>query len=279
MTNAHVARFALPHQTIELSSDDPELLRWVRLRVPSGSFTVCCSRRFHVSNAGEHWALAEDGATTGPARSRRAIAIRLLERLNQLACFTNPRLAVHSGLVADASGRGIWIPASSGAGKTSLTAQLTMSGLRYSTDEVVAVRDDGRLEGWAKWLSVKEGSQDALRSLTPGHGDPIRHDGAWMVPPTAVGTVTAEPITPIVLTFPDYRPGASTRVEAISRAEALAQLAPEVFNLRLHGSDGVDTLADIVRRTPACVRISYGDGWDAARTLSALLASASADAP
>lgn len=242
--------------------------------MPVAGGEVPHSRTFEWRTVGAAVVLSEDGVELEPARLGSTAALVLLERLNQLACFATPALTVHSGLAADEEGRGVWIAAASGGGKSTLTAQLALSGLRYATDEAVTVSTDGHLSGWARWLCLKRGSQQVLRRLAPDVDDPIEGDGRWMVPPDALGAVERRAVVPGVVAFPRHRPGAVTSVEPISRAAAVAEIVPQVFNLRRHGAEGIDALVAAVRRAHACVRVTYGDGWDAASELAGLLQAA-----
>lgn len=259
---------------MRLYSEDATIVDWLRRRLPSLGDGGEGRRTYVLACSDGSWTLREDGVDLGEPVPRDRVLIRLLERLNQIACFTDVRLSVHSGLVADELGRGIWLPASSGGGKTTLTAQLTLSGLRYATDEVVAVRGDGALEGWAKWLSVKAGSQGVLSSLAPDPDDPVGRGSAWFVPPDRVGVIARGPVAPVIIALPTHVSGAVTEVETISKARAVAEIVPQTFNMRQHGSEGIDTLALAAAQARTCVRITYDDGWDAARVLLELLHSA-----
>lgn len=266
-------RFALPTECVSVVADDEELLQWVRSRLPAADATGGRCRSFRLGLDGDQWMLHEDGWAPVFHGTRDAVAIRLLERLNELACFTNPVVTVHSGLVADGAGRGIWIPAQSGGGKSTLTAQLTSSGLRYATDEAVTVSAGGELTGWPKWIGLKRGSHEVLAALAPDRDEAIDGGDRWMVPPGAVGVVVRSPVRPAVVAFPRHRRG-GCEIEEISRAEALAEIVPQAFNLRRLGRAGIDALASAVRRSHSCLRISYGDGWEAAEQLKDRLTSA-----
>lgn len=253
--------------------DDRELVDWLAERVPSSDGSDAEATIFRLRRVGDSWVLEEDGRTYVHRGSRSAVAIRLLERLNELACFSNPVLTVHSALVADGAGQAVWIPARSGGGKSTLAAQLFLSGMRYATDEVVTVSEEGVLTGWPKWLTLKRGSHAVLSMLAPASDDAIVSGGRWMVPPSSIGEVVRAPVVGTVIAFPEHRRGEATQVHLISKAEAVAAIVPQAFNLRACGSTGIDALASAVRRSHSCVRITYGDGWEASRLLIDLLRS------
>lgn len=247
------------------------MLSWISARLPTPVEEQDEAHEFRLRPDGDVWILEETGREYVYRGTRSDVVVRFLERLNELACFTTPALTVHSGLVANESGVGIWIPAASGGGKSTLTGQLAMSGLRYATDEVVTVGEGGELTGWPKWLCLKRGSHEAMRHLTSPRGEPVGTGSRWMVPPRAVGVIADEPLVAGLVAFPRYRSGAATTMEEISKAEAVAEIVPQAFNLRRWGIAGVEALASAVRRSHSRVRITYGDGWDASKVLIDLL--------
>lgn len=255
---------------------DLTLLDWIAERLPRARGAQSPLAEFRLLQDTDSWVLEEDGRSYVHRGTRSDVAVRLLERLNELVCFTNPSLTVHSGLVVDDAGRGLWIPAASGAGKSTLTAQLALSGLRYATDEATAVSAGGTLTGWPKWLGVKPGSQETLRVLAPARGSRIGRSRQWMVPPHAVGTTVGTPVIARIVVLPARQEEGSTRIEVVSRAHTVSAIAPHAFNLQRLGRRGIETLASAVRHSHACVRVAYADGWDASERLIELLDSAPA---
>ena len=75
---------------------------------------------------------------------------------NKLArSLTNYHL-FHAGSIAR-NGRGVLIPGTSGAGKSSTVAALALSGFDYCSDEVAVFGRDGRLRPFPKIISLKAG--------------------------------------------------------------------------------------------------------------------------
>jgi hypothetical protein len=84
-------------------------------------------------------------------------------------------------------------------------------------------------------------------------------DGTWPVTPDdlrpgALGE--ASPVRTIIA--PAYRRGHETRIERVSRAAGLADLAAQAFNLELFGGPaGIRLLGEVVRQA-ACYRLVVG---------------------
>lgn len=258
--------YALPDRRVRIIADEV-LLRWLTARLPSAAGDAAEDNVFRIVDRGGAWGLQEDGRDFVFRGTREAAAVRLLERLNELACFSTGEPTVHSGLVSDDVGRGIWIPAASGGGKSTLTAQLALSGLRYGTDEVVTVGGSGLLTGWPKWLNLKRGSYGVLEQLAPHPDEPVLDDGRWIVPPHRVGRVAGPLVVPTLTVLPQYRAGSGIEIAQITRAEAVAALVPHALNLKRQGLHGVHRLAQAVRRSSICLRVTYGDGWETSQRL------------
>lgn len=203
------------------------------------------------------------------------VIARLLERINVLACFTNKELSVHSGLVADEAGNGIWVIAPSGGGKSTLTAQLALSGLHYLTDELAIVEhgDDELLSGWLKWIALKGRSRNLMHQhIAPDVGIRSVSGARWFVPPRALGgSIPHLRVRPALVVLPAYRQGAPTQLQKVSRAYAVESIALQTFRLRSMGPTAIERLAAAVAES-TCLVATYGDGWEAAHRLIDMLA-------
>ena len=147
-------------------------------------------------------------------------------------------------------------------GKTTLTAGLVRAGFGYLSDEAVAFDwDTFDITAYAKPLSIDPGAWALFPQLEP-HA-PFDGDGykasQWQVPPDAVraGAVVRTARARYVV-FPQYRAGADTRLEAISSAEAVVELAKNTFHFRTHGRRALDALARLVPSLD-CYRLEVGD--------------------
>jgi len=70
--------------------------------------------------------------------------------------------------VLEKNGRAVVLPGDPGAGKSTLTAALMLSGWRLLSDEITLVdRDDGLLVGLARPVSLKNASIDVIQRAFP----------------------------------------------------------------------------------------------------------------
>src|SRR5262249_59214377 len=92
---------------------------------------------------------------------------------------------------------------------------------------------------------------------------PFASDGykaeQWQVPPAAVraGSVTSGARARYVV-FPRYVVGATTAIEAMSRAEGVVELARNTFHFQRHGRRALECLARLVAEVD-CYRLVVGD--------------------
>jgi hypothetical protein len=182
-------------------------------------------------------------------------------------------LLLHAGAVCR-GGTGIVMPGPSGSGKSTLAAGLVRAGLDYLSDELVAVElASGRLLPYAKPITVKPGSFDALHDLVPADVPPQwRPAGERHVPVGApTGRAVAGPTEAGILVVPRYEAGATTKLTPLSATEAFAALAVNAVNLTAHGSDAVRVLGQLAARCD-CVALTTSDLRDACALVLGLAA-------
>lgn len=176
----------------------------------------------------------------------------LVRSLNREAVTATPELVFLHASAVEHDGAAAIFPASMESGKTTLAAGLTRAGLRYVTDELVAV--DPRslaVRPYPKPFSLDPGSWPLFAEARPAAPDGLL-DVQWQVPPSAFGDdAVAADCTPAVIVFPRYEPGVETAVRAIGPAEALMSLAANALNLRESGAGGAAALAALADRCPA----------------------------
>jgi hypothetical protein len=180
-------------------------------------------------------------------------------------------LLLHAGACADASGRAVVVHGGSGAGKTTLTAQLAMSGLAYLTDETVCLDPVSlAIEPFPKPLTVKPGSQSVLSMLAPSGseaGEQVdQRSGNWQVPASvlvahgAAGGGLPRGVRPAVIVFPDFDASLSeVAVAPVSRARAAYLLGEQSSALWAVAPRPLGALTRLVSAVPA-YRVSYGVG-------------------
>lgn len=211
------------------------------------------------------------GATAFPQAALRAV---LWHVNRQTITGCTERVLVHAAAVEHA-GMAALFPAPMESGKTTLAAGLlARADVRYVTDEAVAIDSrSGHVTPFPKALTIDEGSWAVLPELAP-EVDPVMTPflrGQWHVPASAIrpDAVSGDAV-PGVLVSPRYDPTAATRLEPLRRAEALALLVDNAFNLSAWGRAGFDVLAELVRGCE-CYRLSVSDLDDAVHLVATLV--------
>lgn len=220
------------------------------------------------------WELLIDGSTCGRADDPGGLLSTLVGALNRSAADASHHVLVHAGAV-ERNGVGVVLPAPMESGKTTLTAGLVRAGFGYLTDEAAAFdRATRTLVSYPKPLSLDRGSWPLFPELEPDEAFPSDAYKAkqWQVPPEAVraGALGA-PCTARFVVFPAYAEGAPTRLEALSRAEALVALARNTFRFDREGRPTFALLADVLRNAEA-FRLPHGDLDAAVELVSGLVA-------
>lgn len=198
----------------------------------------------------------------------------LLWHINQEVVQHTTHLMLFHASAVERDGAALLFPAPMESGKTTLAAGLVRAGFRYLTDEAVAIDPLTLLvQPYPKALSIDTGSWEVLADLRPQvSGHVLPYVGAqWQVPPAAIRPDAVAP--PSVARFviaPRYVAGAATRLEPVSRAEAMSVLAENSFNLAQIGAGAFAGLGHVMR---GCLgyRLTVGDLDEACRLISELL--------
>ena len=202
------------------------------------------------------WLLFDGVRYTETDRPSNALRMLSWHVNGQVVAHRGDRLVLHAA-AAEHEGRALLIPAEMESGKTTLVAGLTRAGLRYLTDEAVAIEPSAILvHPYAKPLSVDPGSWEvlgALRPKLPKGLDPYLAT-QWQVPassirPDAVGR--ACPPAWIVTTC--YQPGAATELTPLSPSEAVIAVARNTFHFAEDPRRHLPTIASVVAQ---CERYS-----------------------
>lgn len=201
------------------------------------------------------------GETVGDGYDAGTLVPLLVHDVNRRALDDTPLLAAHAGGVTRGDAA-VVLPAHMESGKTTLTGGLVRAGFSYLTDEAVAFDwDTLAVVPYAKPLSFDRGSWPLFAELEPVA--PLPGDGykrtQWQVPADAIrpgafacGGLVRE------LVFPRYEPSAATELVAMTRGEALVELARNTFRFRAHGRRALGTLARVVE-SAECHRLRVGD--------------------
>ncbi len=186
-------------------------------------------------------------------------------------------LMLHAA-VLERNGRAVVLPGDPGAGKSTLTAALMLSGWRLLSDEITLVdRDDGLLVGLARPVSLKNASIDIIQRAFPDAviGAPAydTHKGtvAHLRPSADSVARVGEKARPAWVVFPRWREGSTARLSPHSRADALLHTASHAFNYSLLGGLGFELNAALMDAC-TCHDFEYSDLDDALRVFAELAA-------
>jgi hypothetical protein len=198
--------------------------------------------------------------------SRECLDFLVWHVLNEAVGGTDGRLLVHAG-AASLGERGVILPGASSSGKSTLVAGLVRAGFRFLSDEVgVLDMEDGRLLPFPRALSLSAPSLDLLGGLDDTPPREVRRflGEELPVPPDELRRGSVGGPAPVrAVVAPRYRNGARTRLERVTRAAGLADLAGNAFNLEAHGRHGIALLAHVVAGA-RCYRLRVGDDLGAA---------------
>lgn len=245
---------------VGIRTNRPELLRDLEPRLPPGWKP---SRSSKVDRLFSAWIGAPASGSVkrynlvyaGILRRARTfdfedtLAILEAELRQSLAAGARRRVFVHAGVVGF-EGRAILIPGRSGAGKTTLIAELVRAGATYYSDEFAVLDAWGRVHPFAKPLSIR--GEGGITTSTPVE---------------ALGGRAGEtPLRPLLVALVAHRPEARWRPERLSPGQALLALLAHTVPVRRRPAASL--LALRAALSPAVViRGSRGDAAAAAQIL------------
>ncbi|CAN5242014.1 hypothetical protein BH24ACT1_BH24ACT1_01980 [soil metagenome] len=227
---------------------------------PRHSYAVV--RCGNLDSSGGPYRITLDAEQVAVVPSSARAVDHLLWHINrQVLERTDDLVLVHAGAVAGRAG-GIVLPAPSGSGKSTVVAGLIRAGMRYLTDEAVAIDPATlALHPYPKPLSLDQVSLQALAGLDPpfdGAGVPEGGEKSHVPAATFGADSLVSPCPPAFVIEPCYSPNPTNRILPLGRAHALVQLAQNSFNLASFGPTGFLALARLVRQS-ACYRLEFND--------------------
>ncbi|HRH81820.1 MAG TPA: HprK-related kinase A [Thiobacillaceae bacterium] len=185
-------------------------------------------------------------------------------------------LMLHAA-VLEKNGRAVILPGDPGAGKSTLTAALSLSGFRLLSDELTLIdRDDGLLVPLARPVSLKNASIDVIRGFDPqavlGDAAYDTHKGtvAHLKPSAESVLRMGEKAHPAFIVFPRWKAGAEARLTPHSKADAFMHAANHAFNYDLLGRLGYELNAGLIDAC-ACHDFEYSRLADAVDVFTELL--------
>ena len=218
----------------------PEVDRLFSLILGGGDARV---RRYNLVYAG----IARRARTLDRDEALSALEAELRQAV---AAASRGFVFVHAGVVGW-RGRAIVLPGRSGAGKTTLVAELVRAGATYYSDEFAVLDRRGRVHPFAKPLSIR------------GEG------GAAVSTPVAAlgGQAGLGAVRPILFALAHYRPGARFRPTRLSPGQALLAMLAHTVPVRRRPKASLHALQGALARA----RVLKGARGDAAQTARVLL--------
>ena len=194
-----------------------------------------------------------------------------------VAAYAHHYLLLHAA-VLERRGCCVILPGEPGAGKSTLTAALMLSGWRLLSDELTVVdRDDARIEPLARPVSLKNQSIDVIRAFDPeavfGETAHDTHKGtvSHLKPSFASVAGVLHKGKPAHVVFPRWQNGAETQLSVRPKADAFMHLAKHAFNYSLLGRLGFDLCANLVDCSD-CWDFTYSRLDEALRSFDELIA-------
>ena len=198
------------------------------------------------------WGLyLNDEEVTASANPKGCIG-RLVWHINrQVILSTEDKVLIHAA-AAERDGSAVVLAAPMESGKTTLVAGLVMGGLRYITDEAVAIDPaSGLIHAYPKALSIDPGSWEVLEDLSPTL-DVAERDLSprqWQVPVSRIRSdAVASVAEPRLILTPRYDPSQKTEATPVSRAEMLSLLAQSTFEFERGPVWKLRVLSEMVRQ-------------------------------
>ena len=261
-----------------VQSDNPTLVDYITSLYEACLAPGPARHRFVLeTSAPSRLTLARDGRVVLRHASPGLAVARLAWEVNRRVVEeTSSRLLLHAAAV-EREGAVVLLPGPRGAGKSTLAAALVRGGLRYVTDEAVAVDPvTTAIEPYAKPIALDRNSWPLLPDLRPEVDPAVGDTDQWLVAPRSIRPDAVAPTggVPALVILPAHRPGRPTAAREIPRAGAAIALAEHSFNFRTFGPGALDAVANIVRGS-RCYRLDVGDLDIACRVIFDLLESVS----
>jgi hypothetical protein len=209
-------------------------------------------------------ALYRDDELSHQGTSDAYLAEKLLGDVGYtLADKSRGGLLFHAGALAW-SGRGLLLPGSVGAGKTTLTMWLALkrvSGLEYLSDEMVFFSTGSHtMQTYTRPLNLKSPARTALKDLFDfkGHAGRILSTSYGdLIPPELLCFAGPRQEIPVhLIIFPHYVAGSKFELQPLTKAQAGLALMECLVNARNLPEHGFPDIARLARRSPA-YRLRY----------------------
>lgn len=192
-----------------------------------------------------------------------------------VALGTARHLLLHAGVVADTSGRAIIMPATSGGGKSTLTALLMQRGYRLLSDEFgIMDLKSGSFHAFNRPVSLKNESIKLIRDLVgqdelgPVYRDTPKGDVAFLRPRPSDFESRTLPALGKVIVYPSFDPNAPKggALEDVKASDSMLRLISGSTNYKMTAEAGFKRLTKLVSRVPS-YSIRYASAEDSLKLL------------
>ena len=221
---------------------------------------------------GRHALDVDEARVVEGAKASRVLDY-LIQHVNRAAIRSgDDRVLVHAA-AAELDGVGVLLPADMEAGKTTLVAGLVKAGFGYLTDEAAVIDPESlQLHPYPKPLSIDPGSWSVLADLAPRVDSSTRpyFEEQWQVPATRISpTAISGRADAALVIFPRYTSGVETRVEPVSKSQAMLILLEQTFRFHSAGRRNLEVLARFLEGV-RCYRLEGGDLGESCRAVTQL---------
>ena len=181
-----------------------------------------------------------------------------------VATLSGTSIVIHAAIV-ERNGHAIVLPGEPGAGKSTLSAALSLSGWRLLSDELTVIDLDSLLAvPLPRPISLKGRSIDVIKLrfpnawLTAPVTETRKGAIAYVRPPTDAVVRSRERVPVASVMFPVFQNGVPLSCEDVMPAAALSRLLTNTFNVGLLGSAGFRALTSIVANSKN-IEMAYSD--------------------
>ncbi len=261
---AYVISFAGTAVAVEYEGERPaKILQFLFEAVPTGdSARPQVVYLLDYDDQAGLFTLKKESTPLLQSRDEAVVADTLLGSVcHQLAWHSRGGLLFHAGGLA-CEGRGLLLPGTMGAGKTTLTAWLLGRGWRYLSDEMVFIADHSDiLTALPRPLNLKPPARTVLKHWLDdtGHyaGQIYSTPTTDLVPPCLFNPATRFSTPPLrLIIFPHFQAEGQFSLQKLSKAQTGLALMKCLVNARNLPGHGFAEISRLARQTSA-FKMSY----------------------